>query len=161
MADGPPPIAGRKHHDSPSLFTPEKLLREARRQLALPAGSVPPIMVGPVWTTDAPLRETAEAVDQARREGILAVEMEAAALYAFAQARGRAVVCFAQVTNQMATIDGDFEKGDAQGSQAALRVIGLTAAAIAGRPYAHPDTRSAGIGDSVSSLAARRAGSHT
>ncbi|OYV34101.1 MAG: uridine phosphorylase, partial [Rhodospirillales bacterium 20-64-7] len=39
--------------------------------------------VGASWTTDAPFRETATAIDAARAEGILAVEMEAAALYAF------------------------------------------------------------------------------
>jgi uridine phosphorylase len=41
---------------------------------------------GPSWSTDAPFRETAEAIEAARAKGILAVEMEAAALYAFARA---------------------------------------------------------------------------
>jgi purine-nucleoside phosphorylase len=48
--------------------------------------------------------------------GLLAVEMEAAALYAFAAARGRPVLCFAHVTIQMALIEGDFEKGEADGT---------------------------------------------
>jgi hypothetical protein len=52
--------------------------------------------------------------------------MEAAALYAFAQVKGKAVVCFAHITNQMAQIEGDFEKGRDQGSHAALQVISLT-----------------------------------
>ena len=39
--------------------------------------------------------------------------MEAAALYAFAQARGKSVVCFAHVTNSMGQIEGDFDKGEA------------------------------------------------
>ena len=43
-------------------------------------------VVGPSWTTDAPFRETAEAIESARMKGILAVEMEAAALYTFAHA---------------------------------------------------------------------------
>jgi purine-nucleoside phosphorylase len=60
---------------------------------------------GATWTTHAPFRETATAIEQARREGILAVEMEAAALYAFAQARRKPVVCFAHVTNQMGNIE--------------------------------------------------------
>ena len=38
---------------------------------------------GPTWTTDAPYRETQEAVEAHHRDEILAVEMEAAALYAF------------------------------------------------------------------------------
>ena len=53
--------------------------------------------------------------------------MEAAALYAFAKARGRAVVCFAHVTNQMGRIDEDFEKkGLSEGAEQSLRVISLT-----------------------------------
>ena len=68
------------------------------------------VRVGASWTTDAPFRETGEAIAAALHAGILAVEMEAAALYAFAKARGRAVVCFAHVTNQMGRIDEDFEK---------------------------------------------------
>jgi uridine phosphorylase len=46
-----------------------------------------PLEVGATWTTDAPFRETATAVAKARGAGLLAVEMEAAALYAFAAAR--------------------------------------------------------------------------
>jgi uridine phosphorylase len=49
--------------------------------------------------------------------------MEAAALYAFAKARGKPVVCFAHVTNQMGRIEGDFEKGHADGTTDALRVV--------------------------------------
>jgi purine-nucleoside phosphorylase len=45
-------------------------------------------------------------------KGVLAVEMEAAALYAFARARGKAVLCCAHVTNLMGQT-GDFEKGQA------------------------------------------------
>jgi uridine phosphorylase len=82
---------------------------------------------GATWTTDAPFRETEAAIAYARSEGILGVEMEAAALYAFAQARSQAVVCFAHVTNQMGNIENDFEKGAAQGSLDALRVIELAA----------------------------------
>src|SRR6185295_17813872 len=36
----------------------------------------PPVIVGGSWTTDAPFRETAEAIEAAQRRGILAVEME-------------------------------------------------------------------------------------
>lgn len=88
-----------------------------------------PVHRGATWTTDAPFRETPQAIQYAQDEGILAVEMEAAALYAFSQARGKPVICFAHVTNQMASIEGDFEKGDAGGSRDALRVITDTARA--------------------------------
>src|SRR6516162_5057664 len=87
-----------------------------------------PVSVGASWTTDAPFRETEEAITAALSAGILAVEMEAAALYAFAKARQRSVLCFAHVTNQMGRIEGDFEKGSADGAQESLRVISLTAA---------------------------------
>ena len=91
--------------------------------------------VGAAWTTDAPFRETQEAIDAASQAGILAVEMEAAALYAFARARSRPVLCFAHVTNQMGRIEGDFEKGVADGAEESLRVISLAAGRWrAGRP---------------------------
>jgi uridine phosphorylase len=86
-----------------------------------------PVYRGATWTTDAPFRETALAIEQAHLEGILAVEMEAAALYAFAQARRKPVVCFAHVTNQIGNIEGDFEKGQDDGSQAILQVVAVTA----------------------------------
>ena len=73
----------------------------------------------------APFRETAAAIAAAREAGILAVEMEAAALYAFATARERPVLCFAHVTNQMGRVDGDFEKGVADGAEDALKVVTL------------------------------------
>jgi len=83
----------------------------------------PSVMSGATWTTDAPFRETDRAIAAARDRGILAVEMEAAGLYAFAQARQRAVICLAHVTNQMGTIEGDFEKGEANGTADALAVV--------------------------------------
>jgi uridine phosphorylase len=88
-----------------------------------------PVYTGATWTTDAPFRETETAIERARSEGILAVEMEAAALYAFAAARDRPVVCFAHVTNQMGQTEEDFEKGEADGSRDALEVIDAAAAA--------------------------------
>lgn len=78
---------------------------------------------GPSWTTDAPFRETATAIAMARERGILAVEMEAAALYAFAAAKRKPVLCLAHVTNTMGQIEGDFEKGEAEGTATAIRII--------------------------------------
>jgi uridine phosphorylase len=79
--------------------------------------------VGASWTTDAPFRETAAAIAWARSKGVLAVEMEAAALYTFARAAGVAVLCLAHVTNTMAQTDQDFEKGSADGTADALAVL--------------------------------------
>jgi uridine phosphorylase len=258
----PPPILAGKHHDRPSLFTPERLLHEAQRQKGLPAASVPPVCVldpdgdivrhllaeglarrdpawacyhtdlyrfesagqtvgivgravgapfavlvaeelfaagcelvlsitssgqvgslgvrpyfvlieralrdegtsyhylppadwsiadtillnraeralaesrlrverGATWTTDAPFRETAATIAAATARGVLAVEMEAAALYAFARARGKAVLCMAHVTNQLGRIEGDFEKGEAGGAIQALAILGRMVATLA------------------------------
>ena len=84
---------------------------------------------GSTWTTDAPFRETPSAIAAARDAGIKAVEIEIAALYAFAHACSRPVICFALVTNQMAQVAGDFEKGPHAGAEQALQ---LTAAAARG-----------------------------
>ncbi len=84
---------------------------------------------GATWTTDAPFRETETAIAHCRRIEILAVEMEAAALYAFSKARNKPVLCFAHVTNQMGNVEGDFEKGAEMGGLSALRVIEAAAQA--------------------------------
>lgn len=94
-------------------------------------GLAQPVLTGPVWTTDAPFRETEAAIAAARAAGALAVEMEAAALYAFATARGRAVVCFAHVTNQMGQVEGDFEKGAEMGARDALALVARAAERLA------------------------------
>jgi uridine phosphorylase len=82
---------------------------------------------GAAWTTDAPFRETAGAIERCRARNILAVEMEAAALYAFSQVRQKPVLCLAHVTNQMAVSGSDFEKGEADGAYASLEVIAAVA----------------------------------
>jgi uridine phosphorylase len=135
---GPPPYfvlieralrdEGTSYHYAPpapySELHPElhRLLRSAFESEA-----VPEVIRGAAWTTDAPFRETATEIERHRAAGILAVEMEAAALYAFAQSTKNPVACFAHVTNQMASVEGDFEKGVDSGSVDALRVIGATA----------------------------------
>ena len=102
------------------------LVAEAMRAL----GEVAlPVCQGAAWTTDAPFRETAGAIKEAEARNILAVEMEAAALYAFARARDKPVLCLAHVTNRMAVDAGDFEKGDANGADASLTVIAAVARA--------------------------------
>ena len=86
-----------------------------------------PVLAGATWTTDAPFRETQPAIDAMVKRNLMAVEMEAAALYAFAQVRQKPVLCFAHVTNQMGRINGDFEKGEADGSHDALQLIAIAA----------------------------------
>ncbi len=93
------------------------------------AGAGVAIRRGMTWTTDAPYRETGSAIEHARAAGALAVEMEAAALYALSRAKGLPIICFAHVTNQMAQDEGDFEKGPGDGAQEALRVAAAAASA--------------------------------
>jgi len=88
-------------------------------------------LVGPSWTTDAPFRETAEAIEAASTKGVLAVEMEAAALYTFATARSKSVLCLAHVTNTMGLTERDFEKGESDGTVESLKVLEAIVQAIA------------------------------
>jgi uridine phosphorylase len=92
-----------------------------------------PVLTGATWTTDAPFRETQAAIDAMAKRNLMAVEMEAAALYAFAHARQKPVLCFAHVTNQMGRVDGDFEKGEADGSRDALELIAIAAGRLRSR----------------------------
>jgi uridine phosphorylase len=87
------------------------------------------VHTGSTWTTDAPFRETAESIALRRDEGILAVEMEAAALYAFASACARPVVCLAHVSNRLGCMEGDFEKGDGNGVCGSIGLVTALAAA--------------------------------
>jgi purine-nucleoside phosphorylase len=64
-----------------------------------------------------------EAIEAAKRLGILAVEMEAAALYTFAKANKVRVLCLAHVTNIMGQTAQDFEKGEADGTADALTIL--------------------------------------
>ena len=109
------------HYAAPSEFAEAEpgLIKLARDALA----GTGQVYVGPSWTTDAPFRETAEAIEAAHAKGILAVEMEAAALYTFARTRGVRVLCLAHVTNTMGQVEGDFEKGEADGTAEALSVL--------------------------------------
>ncbi len=114
------------HYLPPSDYSriSEKLLDWLRPNLK---SFSPPVEVGSTWTTDAPFRETTSAIDACRKMGLRAVEMEAAALYAFAEARNKSVICFAHVTNQMASIEGDFEKGVENGCRDALQLVATVA----------------------------------
>jgi uridine phosphorylase len=87
------------------------------------------VQIGASWTTDAPFRETAETIAARRRDGILTVEMEAAALYALSEARGYPVICLAHVSNQLGCVEGDFEKGDGNGACSSLDLVMAIAAA--------------------------------
>ncbi len=67
------------------------------------------VRIGTSWTTDAPYRETIEELKQYRAEGVLTVEMEAAALFTVGAYRG------VQVSSVFAISDVLSEKGWHQG----------------------------------------------
>lgn len=97
--------AGRIVEASPSLV--EALAREVAK---LPLRSYQ----GLAWTTDAPYRETPSMLAARAEEGALAVEMQAASLFAFARARGVDVGVVAYVTNAVDNgPDEAFDKGPA------------------------------------------------
>jgi uridine phosphorylase len=117
------------HYAAPAAFAEAEPALVAKAVAALQQQRVR-VLVGASWTTDAPFRETAEAIDAARAQGVLAVEMEAAALYAFARARGKSVLCLAHVTNTMGQAEQDFEKGESDGTVDALQVLAAIATAL-------------------------------
>lgn len=129
------------HYAAPDSFAAADPTLVAAASDALTAAGIH-AYVGATWTTDAPFRETAEAIEAARGQGILAVEMEAAALYAFARAKAAPVLCLAHVTNTMGQAGDDFEKGVNDGTMDAVAVLeaivrGIASNAAAARAPFH------------------------
>jgi uridine phosphorylase len=114
---------GTSHHYAPPSEYSEADMRLVAMAVESLKGKKQHVIVGSSWTTDAPFRETAEAIEAARSKGVLAVEMEAAALYSFARKAGAKVLCLAHVTNTMGRTERDFEKGEADGTADALEVL--------------------------------------
>jgi uridine phosphorylase len=83
-----------------------------------------PVVTGPIWTTDAPYRETAVQLEPHARNGILAVEMQAASLFAFGAGRGVKCGVVAHVTNGIEHSSEDqFDKGAHQFGFEILKAI--------------------------------------
>lgn len=140
---------GTSYHYLPageSVDAPPDLARALEAE-ATAAGL--PVRRGLVWTTDAPYRETAEQVDRYARRGALAVEMQAASLFAFAAARKVMVGVVAHVTNAPEHDGEPFDKGSD------LLQRELLHAACRG---AHRILRSAGPGSGVERLCDRSTG---
>jgi len=87
-----------------------------------------PVQAGTVWTTDAPYRETGNQLARWASEGVLAVEMQAASLFAFATARKVNVSVVARVSN---AIDHEGSQFDTGSNEQGLEI--LKALARAGR----------------------------
>lgn len=123
---------GTSHHylpPSPWVEADADLLAAVETALE-PAGRS--ILRGASWTTDAPFREPAGRISDLRAQGVISVEMEAAALLSMAKALGCTVACIAHITNAMATRDDDFDKGD-DGHESALDVCARALDASAAR----------------------------
>lgn len=146
---GFPPILAQEHYAQPSPFAPENLLCEPRRQKRIPGSRIPEICGLPPegdivrsllargesrfeegWACPGRrtrLREIQLAIDAMGERNLMAAEMEASALYAFAQVRQKTVICFAHVINQKERGDADFEKGEADSSHDLLQLIAIVA----------------------------------
>ncbi len=86
------------------------------------------VQAGNVWTTDAPYRETGYQLARWASEGVLAVEMQAASLFAFATVRKTNVSVVARVSN---AIDHEGSQFDTGSNEQGLEI--LKALARAGR----------------------------
>ncbi|NNN09456.1 MAG: uridine phosphorylase, partial [Acidimicrobiaceae bacterium] len=75
-------------------------------------------------------RETEIAINAAIKDDVVCVEMEAAALYAYAAAKSRDIVCLAHITNTMALTEYEFEKGEGNGAHSALEIAEAIATAL-------------------------------
>jgi len=82
-----------------------------------------PVLSGAVWTTDAPYRETNQQLADYARQGVLAVEMQAASLFAFGIAQRIPVAMVAHVTNAVDHEEAPFEKGSHEFSQRLLETM--------------------------------------
>ena len=96
---------------------PAPLVPLLERELAATGWTV---RCGEVWTTDAPYRETKTQFENWTAEGVLAVEMQAASLFAFGVARGVAVASIAMVSN---AVDYDGQQFDTGSEEDELRII--------------------------------------
>jgi len=89
---------------------------------------------GRLWTTDAPYRETAEQLHRWADKGVLAVEMQAASLFAFARARRAQLAMVALVSNGVDDLGGDFDTGGDEYRVAVLASVGRAARAFLSSP---------------------------
>src|SRR5262249_22905632 len=110
------------HYAAPSDYSEADAHLVATTLAALEASGLHAI-VGSSWTTDAPFRETAQAIEAALSKRVLAVVMEDADRYSFAKSAVARVLCLAHVTNTMGRLEQDFEKGEADGTRDALQIL--------------------------------------
>lgn len=117
--------------DSPCPERDDRLAHELARVSAAHRGLV--------WTTDAPYRETDVQLRSWSAAGALAVEMQAASLFAFARARQARVSVVALVSNALDHSGDQFDTGGPAHRRAVLSAV-ARAALSAHPPPAQPQT---------------------
>ncbi|MFN0106006.1 MAG: nucleoside phosphorylase [Bryobacteraceae bacterium] len=103
---------GTSYHYLPPAGTVDAPLALADALLSELSGVGLPTRLGMVWTTDAPYRETQTQLAEHAADGVCAVEMQAASLFAFGSAKGVAVGIVAQVSNAVDHTGQPFDKGE-------------------------------------------------
>jgi len=128
------------HYVAPSetLPTPTPALAAHLVRALEPLGRV---RRGLVWTTDAPYRETEAQLGRWATRGVLAVEMQAASLFAFAQARGAAVGVVALVSNAVDHTGDQFDTGEHDYRARVLASVARAAGAFLAERTAARDRR--------------------
>ncbi len=82
---------------------------------------------GSSWTTDAPYRETIEEVSRYQKEGVLTVEMEAAALFAVAKYRQVEMGSLLMISDSLADLRWDPRFADIREKQLELFEVAIDA----------------------------------
>jgi len=88
-----------RHYGAPRRPSPSAGLLAALRSACRRRGIA--YETGGVWTTDAPYRESREVARALLKRGVIAVDMEAAALYAVARFRGLRVASLMVVSDEL------------------------------------------------------------
>ncbi|HET9111525.1 MAG TPA: nucleoside phosphorylase [Ktedonobacterales bacterium] len=121
---------GASFHYAPagSELAPDETLAQALAEAVVAQGGA--VTFGPVWTTDAPYRETRSKVAAYGAMGALAVEMEASALFALARFRGVRLALLLAISDELfhewrpGFHSGELRAAKKLMTQAALRVAG-------------------------------------
>lgn len=98
---------GTSHHYLPPEKYAHASLDMTARLLGALKNSGTPYAVGTSWTIDAPYRETVAEVRHYQSEGVLTVEMEAAALFAVAAYRGVEMGSLLTISDSLADLTWD------------------------------------------------------
>lgn len=121
--------------ESEAVATPSPRLAD---HLVHALADVGTVSRGLVWTTDAPYRETREQLSRWADAGALAVEMQAASLFAFGAARRAEVGVVALVSNSVDHAGEQFDTGEHDDRMRVLSAVARAAAAFLGAEGSRP-----------------------